>query len=101
MGPVGLGLFYIGEALVYSVIWFTIVSFCIATPFKQKAAWINGFFFITIVLAIVNFIIESFIFTNMNNDELGKIYAVQSFVIPVSISIIYWLVVKKFKAKEV
>lgn len=100
MGPVALSLFYIGEALVYSAIWFTIVSFCIATPFKQKAAWIKGFFFITIILAIVNFIIENFIFTNMNNDELGKIYTVQSFIIPIFVSIIYWLIIKKIREKE-
>ena len=100
MGIGALGLYYLAEAFVLNIICFSIVSCFFISPFKQKRKWIKGFVFTTIILAIINSLIANSIEKNMNDNQLSMLYSFQSFVIPIFVSIIYWLVIKKFRSKE-
>ena len=45
MGIVEFVLFCFGEALSFSIIWFTIVSLFFGSPIKQKGKWGQGVYF--------------------------------------------------------
>ena len=100
MGIVEFVLFCFGEALSFSIIWFTIVSLFFGSPIKQKGKWGKGFIFALIILTIVNVVIESLITKQMSNGELEKIYAIQACVIPIFVSVFYWAVINKFLGKS-
>lgn len=100
MGAGALWLFYLGEALTFSVIWFTIVSLFFGGFFKQKRTWWKGFVFTLITLTIANAIIESSITKQMSRDEIMNIYGIQSCVVPIFVSIFYWAIINKFILKS-
>ena len=92
MGPVAIGLFYLGEALIYTTIWFSLISCFFKSPVRRRSTWVVGFILITIILAIINAFIASFISL--------KIYAIQSLFIPILVSLFYWFVIKIFFNKN-
>lgn len=100
MGPVAIGLFYIGEALVYSTIWFSLISCFFRSPVRRKSTWGWGFLLITIILAMINAFIAHTIAENMNDDQLSTLYGFQAFVIPILVSVVYWIVIKIFFSKN-
>lgn len=99
MGIVEFILFCFGEAFSFSIIWFTITSLFFGGFFKQKRTWWKGFIFTLIILTIANAVMESSITKQMSNDEIINIYGIQSCVIPIFVSIIYWVVINKFLGK--
>lgn len=100
MGTGALALYYLGESIVFTIIFFSLTSFLFKPPVRRKQTWVLGFILVTIILAIISAFIENTIPENISDDDLITVYGIESVLIPVLVSLVYWFVIKIFFSKN-